>query len=196
MCRNPTYPDTVVGVFRHDLSKGSSQAGLLADGATLEGLGADPSSCAQSIRAKRVILHPDYDQGTVITGSDVALIELMDPIACVPDVVTEYIELDNGDYSLPKMAATGSGWGRRLEPEESAGSDLFWDLVLQSHLHDQPDFADVDGVRNVDYPYGPNGVPHNPKKLRYYHTNITHVVLRVLDWLSKRGGFVGTLAGN
>ena len=52
-------------------------------------------------------------------GADVALIELMNPITCVGDEVTEYIELDNGDYSLPKMAATGSGWGKTTENQKN-----------------------------------------------------------------------------
>ena len=40
---------------------------------------------------------------------------------------------------------------------------------------DQPQFAG--GVPTYwymydTYPFGPNGVPHHPPKLRYYHTNI------------------------
>ena len=89
----------------------------MADGATLTELGVDdPSSCAQSIRAHRVIIHPDYKNDSVSFGSDVALIELMNPIACVADEVTEYIELDNGDYSLP-----GIGYLRQLRhPKDKA----------------------------------------------------------------------------
>ena len=43
----------------------------------------------------------------------------MNPIACVGDEVTEYIEFDNGDYSASQDGGDGSGWGKSTENQKN-----------------------------------------------------------------------------
>ena len=70
------------------------------------------------------------------------------------------------------MAATGSGWGKTTENQKNHATFNTGDTNFGD---DQPQFAG--GVPTYwymydTYPFGPNGVPHHPPKLRYYHTNI------------------------
>ena len=213
---NQSYPDTVVGVFRHDLSKGSDLQGLWDDGESLKnGAGSDhlgdayEEFCSESIRAAEVILHPNYEPEAVRAfgiGSDVALIKLSQSITCVKLTTTEYIKLDDGDWlegdADVKKTATASGWGVttedpialmgqraqngpswgpypfsvRQQQDFGASPRQFGDPFIHSIGDDDPRFSEAHAgfpsSRNPNYPWGPNGVPHHPQKLRYYEVPI------------------------
>ena len=94
----------------------STRDWLMADGATLTELGVDdPSSCAQSIRAHRVIIHPDYKNDSVSFGSDVALIDWTSPT-----VITRFVPAPEGRAGFRETVdAHGKRLYRILEQQAS-----------------------------------------------------------------------------